>query len=871
MRQPESPDPIRTLWQYRRPMTRPSTGSGLVRTAAIVAGALVVVVALAWGALTLLFPPARVRALVGQQLTQALSREVRFEGASVGLFPPVRLTVTRPALAEPGGFARGAAFQARSLHLDLDVFALLRGKVVVRRMVVEAPSLHLVMRADGTTNLDGIAKVEPKKPAAKPMDLAIRELRIVDGRVLVDDLKAERRTALGVDAKIALASERGGTRFSTSGSTVLSDLAVGPLSATRLSDLNQGMAKLRWTIEHRGAFDTKQNRLALEQLDLGVGRARLAVRGVVDEPGPKARLDLKIAGSRVDLAEILDALSAADARALNGLRGAGRLDFDLAVRGRLGPDRLPTLVGPLSLTGGEFRYPGTTAGVQDLSFHARFGPDSVSIPDIVARVADQPVRGRLLVTQLQDPMVAFSLQGDVDLAAVTPLIAAKDTRLDGRASVDVSGRGRAKDPGAMALEGRATLHAVSVETPKLPKRVEQISGEVRFSQARATVRQLTARAGKSSYTLDAIVTRPLALLAPLEPKSGPKVAPAGVDFTLNSPYLDLEELLPPGPGDPLTPNATGGGRVSITQLKSQKLDVRDVTATVGLEPGIVSVPSFSLKGYGGAIAGNARFDVRDPTKPGFWVKAKGESLQANAFLSTWTGAKDWVRGSLNTDIDLSGQGATPELLQRTLNAAGLADFANGQIGPGPALEAIARATRIEALQDLRFKDLHLPFRVERGRVITDRATIDGTNGKWVTTGGVGFDGSLDYAVSVTLPPDVVQRIGARGALAAGALTDAQGNLLIDLRVSGTARAPKVSLDLASMRDRLIGKASAALTDQKDRLEKEARDALLARQTAAQDSLRRALDARKKALEDSLKNKARDVLRGFFGGKDSTSP
>jgi hypothetical protein len=184
---------------------------------------------------------------------------------------------------------------------------------------------------------------------------------------------------------------------------------------------------------------------------------------------------------------------------------------------------------------------------------------------------------------------------------------------------------------------------------------------------------------------------------------------------------------------------------------------------------------------------------------------------------------------------------------------------------------VARATRIDGLEDLRFKDLHLPFRVERGRVITDRATIDGPNGKWITTGGVGFDGSLDYAVSVTLPPDVVQRLGARSAVAAGALTDEQGNMLIDLRVSGTARSPKVALDLASMRDRLIGKASAALTDQKERLEQQARDALAARQKTAEDSLRRVIDQRKKALEDSLKNRARDVLRGFFGGGDSTAP
>ena len=50
--------------------------------------------------------------------------EVRFADASLGLWPTLRLTVRKPELAEPGGFARGAAFSAEAVDLELDVFAL---------------------------------------------------------------------------------------------------------------------------------------------------------------------------------------------------------------------------------------------------------------------------------------------------------------------------------------------------------------------------------------------------------------------------------------------------------------------------------------------------------------------------------------------------------------------------------------------------------------------------------------------------------------------------------------------------------------------------------------------------------------------------
>ena len=72
--------------------------------------------------------------------------------------------------------------------------------------------------------------------------------------------------------------------------------------------------------------------------------------------------------------------------------------------------------------------------------------------------------------------------------------------------VDVNGRGRAKDAGTLALGGSADLHDVSVEGAGLPKKVEGLNGRVEFSPARATVKALTARAGHSSYTLDATVS-----------------------------------------------------------------------------------------------------------------------------------------------------------------------------------------------------------------------------------------------------------------------------------------------------------------------------------------------------------------------------
>src|SRR6516162_11513507 len=79
-------------------------------------------VLLAWAAVAILLPPARATQIVRDQLAKTLSRDVRFERVSISLWPPVRLSVRKFELAEPGGFARGTACSVGAIELDLDVF-----------------------------------------------------------------------------------------------------------------------------------------------------------------------------------------------------------------------------------------------------------------------------------------------------------------------------------------------------------------------------------------------------------------------------------------------------------------------------------------------------------------------------------------------------------------------------------------------------------------------------------------------------------------------------------------------------------------------------------------------------------------------------
>lgn len=828
----------------------------------------VALVAIAWIALVVALPPQRVQSIVRGQLAASLAREVRFKDVGVGLWPPVRLSVNDFAMAEPGGFGVGTALRTEAVRLNLDAFALLGRRLVVRRLEIVHPELHLVLRADGGSNLDGIgAPPGPAKPAPT-MDLALDRIDITGGRVLLDDLAAKRRTMFALETSSSLSLTKSGA-IRTAGTSHVRELRFGPLSAVRDADFNGSFAKLDWKIDHDAAYQAETGRLAIAKLGVVLGSTELGLSGIAELASKPPVVDMKARGTGVDLGEVFDGLASADARMLQGIRGTGKLDFDLSVQGPLEPGKRPPVSGTLAVRDGSFNYPGVPVGVEKLAVDVRLAPDSIVVPSLSARVSGQPLRATARITHLDDPIARFTLAGNLDMATMSRFIAEQDTKLDGRVTLDVSGQGRAKDPGSMALAGWAQLDNVSVVSPKLPKRIERLGGRITFSQERATIQGLHAEAGRSSFTIDASATRPLVLIAKTKPGQKPP-DPSQIDFTIDSPYLDLAELVAPTPGGPLLPNARGKGKIAIRHFKSGRLDVADVNARLDLTPTAIVASPFSFNGYGGSVSGTANIDVERPEKPKVRMVAKVDSTRADQLLSAWTGAGKIVHGILGSDIELATDGLSADEVRRSLTAKGFAKVANGTLGPAQLFEAIAAFTRIPSYREVHFKDFTAPFKVENGRVGTGPAKLSGTYGDWLISGTTGFDGTLDYAVSITVPPELVAKLGARGALAVGALADPQGRVMLDLRVVGKAQSPRVSLDTKAMRDRLLGRAPSALLAPVlgDRT---VSDTLNHLSQAAQDSMRAEGKRMQRALEDSLKRVARDALKKLFGGsKTDTS-
>ncbi len=124
---------------------------------------------------------------------------------------------------------------------------------------------------------------------------------------------------------------------------------------------------------------------------------------------------------------------------------------------------------------------------------------------------------------------------------------------------------------------------------------------------------------------------------------------------------------------------------------------------------------------------------------------------------------------------------------------------------GTFLEPLAKIPGFDVtpFREFSFKDWTGSFVVKDGRCATDDWKVSSSRGDWTVKGSFGFDGTLDYAVHVVLPPSVQAQMKGIDQYKAAfdLMRDKSGNLILDIHVGGSAKHPSATLDLTKAKSK----------------------------------------------------------------------
>ncbi len=588
--------------------------------AAALAAALLVVGGL--GIAVLSFDPNQYKAALIRVVKEREHRTLTLPGPiELKLFPPLTLRTGPFTLSErdnPAVFARAA-----DLRLHLDLFALLRRRLVVDRVVMVRPQLQVRRDAAGRFNFsDLIPRAAPPNAddggPGNRLGLSVQRLEIDQGTVAYDDDRLQLHGVLS------------GLDLSASG------LDGGTGAVHLLTTAKSAAPALSARVELRAALlaDPAAHRYALRDIAMSVQGDAFGLRAVQSQ----------IAGS----AELTTG---------------------------------PALA--VATSGWTVKATARTAGGRLLDIRATqpafdFHGDAVEVGGLTAEVAvaGQPALRATVHTQagtgswsdLTVPALQATLQrvpgkgpADVDLALASPLrvdLAQPRAELPAfRLSGRVAAAGRTK-PLAVALQGDAAYAGGASRQADF-----SVQGGVGGSTVKASggwrqgVLQLTAsidRLDLADWTR--VAAAPSAAAGPARAKS-PQAAP--------EPPIDLAPLRA----------ADVDAQFQIGSLLFRGMQWTAVQATLTGDGKTFRVAPFKAQGFGGSVDAALHIDL-DAQR--YRLQQTGRGLSVQPIVQAFTG-RDFLLGKADDRVDLSAQGHTWSALLASLAGSARIDLRDGAV------------------------------------------------------------------------------------------------------------------------------------------------------------------------------------------------
>ena len=731
---------------------------------ALVAVALFVVL---FAAARFLVPADKVARFAATRVAESTGGSVDFGAVSVSLWPRLSLVVDDVTLAGTGEAlaARSGApnplgdyrVAVASLRADLAWGPLLKRRVGLGKVTLDRPEITVSTRAEQAAPAaapagDAGGAAEPAAESL-PVSLLVAGLGVQSGSLVWTEVGGARRVSVtGWDQDVTL-TEVGALLERLTGLGAGRPAAVGG-EASRL-DVDTRVASIELT-----GFGPRP--MVLEDV---------AARGRLEIPPAADRAEIV-----VDQATWGPLLLAAEAAMTPGgrpglldLKGEWRLrEVALPELAAAATPLLPPFTEELAswwearpLRGGDAEL----AGILDATWPL---PEAMTPADLLARL--RPA-GRVRGLDLDLPGEGPSLAGDIAIATV----AAGD-----RLSLKLTGG--AWGPAALTADLTAAPGAGNTFA---------VAGSWKAEAA----------------DLGALAAALAPLMPPLEGEAATWWAAAPVRGGSLSAAGTLRKTLPPPPDAlpaDLMAGVKGEGEVrDLVVALPRSLPPFTGAAKLRLDGPRAVLDTLLGRVAGGTIAGGGALDFAADPKGAYVLRAAAREVPASVLLGMFASrAAPLVEGRVEAALSGGGRLGDSETVLQSLRLDGDAVLLEGVVHATDMLSGVSRYLGArQDLKEIRYHKLLHHIRVADGRYHLSDLQLQGPDTDWRGDGSVGFAGDLDLDLSVKLPKGFTPDLGDLTGLAESLRGD-DGRLRLDMKLTGPAKRPQVTLDLSRAQNKL---------------------------------------------------------------------
>ena len=345
--------------------------------------------------------------------------------------------------------------------------------------------------------------------------------------------------------------------------------------------------------------------------------------------------------------------------------------------------------------------------------------------------------------------------------------------------------------------------AAQLEAGKTSARLNSLTVKLDQSTLTGTVKLPDFSSGAVQFALKLDQIDADRYMAPA--KRNPVAAPTAAD---NKPGQGDDTPLPLDKLD--TFNASG--TAEIGKLKLKNLNLSNVQLKLAAAKGAPKTVDLNAALYGGSLASNTR--VTPGARPGLAESLKLAGINAGPLLIDFMG-KDYVTGTGNFGLDITGAGRTVGELKRALNGSVNAALQNGAvkgfnlaqlIRQGQAIYSGQAPEKSDAGQQTDFTSMTVSGKITNGILHSDDLAAATPLLRITGAGDVNLvNSTLDY----TAQPTVVNTATGQGGKELANLN----GVVIPVRVYGPFAQPKYQLDVATaLKQQAVQKLTQKLGD-----------------------------------------------------------
>lgn len=771
---------------------------------------------------------AKIKDKVENVINESVNASVKFEDYNLGFFknfPNLSFSLKNMTIVGKDKFTGDTLAGFKSFNLVFNLGSLIsKSGYEVKSIIVDQAVVNAIVLKDGSANWDIMkdttqtATSEVSSTSSSSMKILLKKVEILNSAISY------------VDKSSFMEAYLKNFNFALKGDMTMNETDLQMvLHANKVTFIMDGVRYLNNAIADSKMdlyanldsmkFTFRQNYLAINDLKLNFS-------GTVAMPGNNIKTDLLFGTEKTSFKTLLSLVPAIYMNDYKDLKASGEFTMTGSAKGVYSDtdSTMPDITLALAVTNGLISYPELPEQIKNINISSNVFIDgrdmdktTVSVDKFHLELAGSPFDMTFfLKTPLSDPDFRGSVNGRIDLTALSKAVPMDSIKVSGVLDMAVSMAGRLsmiekEHYEQFKAEGTMGIKNMMVAMTGYPE-VKVIDAVFTFTPAYSEMQKADLMVGnKSDFSLSGRLENYIPYVFKNEAIRG--------NMKLHSKVADVSEIMAGMSSDTsaasdttslslitIPKNIDFNLSAVIDKLIYDNIIADNLKGRIIIKDGVLSLKETNMNILGGDFSMNADYDTRDTSKPmmkaDFNMRNMGVKDAFTTFVTVQKlapGAKG-INGKINVQFayqSLLGRNMMPVL--KSINGSGKLQSDEITLVESATFDKLRGLLKLGDKSGNVFKNINISFKINDGRVFVSPFDLKLSNVKMNVSGDQGLDQTLNYLIKTEIPRadlgtavnSIIDNLSANAA-SLGVKYKPSDVIKVNVKVSGTFAKPEIS-------------------------------------------------------------------------------